>query len=260
MNWAVDGRGLRQVSGDDPADVDNYDPCYLPDGRIIFCSTRCFQGVPCVGGGDKVANLFIMDADGKNVRQLMLRPGPRLVSDGAQQRPRAVYPLGILRLAALLHAAAVHDESRRHEPGRLLQEQFLLAELDVLRPADPRPPDQGRGRHLRAPRRAADGRADRLRSGLGRFEADGAVQRIPGFGKKVEPIIRDGLVEDSWPKFLHPYPLSEKYFLVSCKPTPSAQLGHLPGRYVRQLRAPGGRAGLRHAGAGAAAQDGRRRR
>ena len=66
----IDGRGLRQVSADDPADVDNYDPCYLPDGRIIFCSTRCFQGVPCVGGGDKVANLFIMDADGTNVRQL----------------------------------------------------------------------------------------------------------------------------------------------------------------------------------------------
>jgi formylglycine-generating enzyme required for sulfatase activity len=53
----------------------------------------------------------------------------------------------------------------------------------------------------------------------GRKEADGVVQRIPGFGKKVEPKIDDQLVDNSWPKFLHPYPLSDAYFLVSCKPS-----------------------------------------
>jgi formylglycine-generating enzyme required for sulfatase activity len=31
----------------------------------------------------------------------------------------------------------------------------------------------------------------------------------------VEPVIVDQLVDASWPKFLHPYPLSSKYFLVS---------------------------------------------
>ena len=51
----------------------------------------------------------------------------------------------------------------------------------------------------------------------GRNEADGAVQRIPGYGKKVEPLIADGLVNNSWPKFLHPWPLNEHYFLVSAK-------------------------------------------
>ena len=51
----------------------------------------------------------------------------------------------------------------------------------------------------------------------GRHEADGAVQRIPGYGKKVEPIIQDQLADASWPKFLHPYPLSDKYFLVACQ-------------------------------------------
>jgi formylglycine-generating enzyme required for sulfatase activity len=52
---------------------------------------------------------------------------------------------------------------------------------------------------------------------LGRHEAEGVVQRIPGYGKKVEPVIVDKLVDESWPKFLHPYPLSSKYFLVSAK-------------------------------------------
>ena len=38
----------------------------------------------------------------------------------------------------------------------------------------------------------------------GRREADGVVQRIPGRGQKVEPLIEDKLTEHSWPKFLHP--------------------------------------------------------
>ena len=56
----------------------------------------------------------------------------------------------------------------------------------------------------------------------------GVVQRIPGFGQKVEPIIRDALVDASWPKFLHPFPLGDatnrggKYFLVACKLTPAS--------------------------------------
>jgi formylglycine-generating enzyme required for sulfatase activity len=41
----------------------------------------------------------------------------------------------------------------------------------------------------------------------------------------VKGIIKDTLVDDSWPKFLHPHPLSEKYFLVSAKPTPSSRWG-----------------------------------
>jgi len=52
----------------------------------------------------------------------------------------------------------------------------------------------------------------------GRRSTEGVVQRIPGYGRKVQPIIEDKLTLDSWPKFLHPWPLNENYFLVSCKP------------------------------------------
>ena len=54
------------------------------------------------------------------------------------------------------------------------------------------------------------------------FEADGVVQRIPGRGKKVEAVIADRLVDASWPKYLHPFPISNNYFLVSCKTGPKA--------------------------------------
>ncbi len=66
---AMDGNGLRQLTGDQP-DVDSYDACYLPGGKIAFTSTACFVGVPCVYGSSHVANLYVMDGDGKNIRQL----------------------------------------------------------------------------------------------------------------------------------------------------------------------------------------------
>ena len=65
----VDGAGLRQLTGEQP-DVDCYDACYLPDGKILFTSTACFVGVPCVYGSSHVSVLYVMDADGKNIRQL----------------------------------------------------------------------------------------------------------------------------------------------------------------------------------------------
>ncbi|MFO8014156.1 MAG: hypothetical protein R6X20_12730, partial [Phycisphaerae bacterium] len=66
----VDGKGLRQVTPGEAKDIDNYDACYLPDGRIIYCSTVGYQGVPCVGGGNQVGNLCIASADGTGARRL----------------------------------------------------------------------------------------------------------------------------------------------------------------------------------------------
>ncbi|MCR4415945.1 MAG: SUMF1/EgtB/PvdO family nonheme iron enzyme, partial [Thermoguttaceae bacterium] len=59
----------------------------------------------------------------------------------------------------------------------------------------------------------------------GRRQADGAIERIPGHGKRVEATMVDNLVDASWPKFLHPYPVSEKHFVVSCRPTPQSRWG-----------------------------------
>ena len=50
-------------------DVDNYDACYLPDGRLLFTSTAPYIGVPCVYGGSHVTNLYLADQAGA-IRQL----------------------------------------------------------------------------------------------------------------------------------------------------------------------------------------------
>jgi hypothetical protein len=83
----IDGRGLRQISKP-PADeadkvarlgrklhTDDIHPCYLPDGKIIFSSTRSEHTVLCGGSGALVApTLHRMDPDGTNVEQLSSSP------------------------------------------------------------------------------------------------------------------------------------------------------------------------------------------
>ncbi len=67
----IDGTGLRQVS-QAPDDVDCFDPCYLPDGRIVFNSSAPYQCVPCWHGTEKkfIANMYIMNPDGTGMRRL----------------------------------------------------------------------------------------------------------------------------------------------------------------------------------------------
>ena len=65
----VVGSRPRELPLIDEPDVDNYDACYLPDGRIIFSSTACFAGIPCVNGEGHVANLYLREGSGK-IRQL----------------------------------------------------------------------------------------------------------------------------------------------------------------------------------------------
>jgi hypothetical protein len=83
----VDGSGLRQISFP-PADeaekvarwgkpwhTDDVHPCYLPDGKIIFSSTRCEHTILCGGSAALVApGLHRMDSDGKHVEQLTKSP------------------------------------------------------------------------------------------------------------------------------------------------------------------------------------------
>ena len=75
----IDGKGLRQLTGDGADEkemikryrhgYDDMDPCYLPNGKIMFASTRSKRTVLC-HPGFTVTSLHVMDADGKNIRCL----------------------------------------------------------------------------------------------------------------------------------------------------------------------------------------------
>ncbi len=79
----ADGSGLRQVTGEDPSAGDpgwsrfegfrnqgfnDTDPAWLPDGRIVFTSTR----YPSFGqySGVRTTNLYIVNADGSDLHRI----------------------------------------------------------------------------------------------------------------------------------------------------------------------------------------------
>ena len=45
----------------------------------------------------------------------------------------------------------------------------------------------------------------------------GMLQELPFRDRKIEPIVKDRLVDGVWPQFIKPYPLTDKYFLVTAK-------------------------------------------
>ncbi len=61
----IDGSNLRRLTGDK---WDDMEPCYLPDGGIVFTSSRCRRWVPCLD--TQVAILYRCDGDGSNIRRL----------------------------------------------------------------------------------------------------------------------------------------------------------------------------------------------
>lgn len=215
---------LRELALIDEADVDNYDACYLPSGEVVFTSTAPFIGVPCVGGAAPVANLYLFDRHEK-IRRLTFEQDhdwcPTVLEDGRVLYQRWEYA-DLPHFASRLLFTMNPDGTRQR--AFYGSNSYWPNALFYARPIPGHPSKFAAvvGGHHGVPRMGELVLFDQSR---GQFEADGAVQRIPGRGKKVEPIFRDELVDASWPKFLHPWPLSDKYFLVSMKPEPSAPWG-----------------------------------
>ena len=220
----IDGNGLRQVTPDEHDDVDYYDACYLPDGGILFTSTASMVAVPCVDGSSRVAVLYRMDRDGR-IRQLSFDQehnwSPRLLPDGRVLYQRWEYTDTPHTHSRLLFSMNPDGTRQMEHYG---SNSYWPNALFYARPI----PDHPMmfvaivGGHHGNRRK---GELTLFDVSRGRREAQGALQQIPGRGRTVEARIEDNLVDDSWPKFLHPYPLSDKYFLVSAKPTPESLWG-----------------------------------
>ncbi|MCX5653948.1 MAG: SUMF1/EgtB/PvdO family nonheme iron enzyme [Planctomycetota bacterium] len=223
---------LRELALIREPDVDNYDACYLPDGRIIFCSTAPYVGVPCVYGASYVTNLYLAERDG-SIRQITVDQEhnwcPTVLNNG-----RVLY----LRWE---YTDLPHAHSRRlfqMNPDGTAQMEYMSSNsyfpnaFFYARPI-PGHPTKVVGIATGHHGNSRTGRLLIIDPAQGRHEADGVVQEIPGYGKKVDAIIRDQLADGFWPQFLHPYPLSDpstgleagKYFLVSAKPGPNAAWG-----------------------------------
>ena len=233
--WEInaDGSGLRQITQSETSDEPNHNGTaiancngrYLPDGRIVFVSTATMTSVPCVGGSLPVGNVYRCDADGKNMQQLTFDQDqdwyPIPLPNGRVLYTRWEYTDTPHYFTRLLFSMNPDGTDQKELYG---SNSYWPNSMFFTRPV----PD-----HLTKLVTVVTGHHGSTRAGellildpaKAHAEANGVVQRIPGYGQKVEPTIRDQLVDDSWPKFLYPYPLSEKYFLVSCKLSPESPWG-----------------------------------
>ena len=216
----IDGSGLRQVTRDTGPDVDNGDPCYLPDGRIIFNSTRMFTGVPCEDGMSYVSNLCLTHADGTGTRLLTVDQEsswhPSLLNDGRVLYTRYEYANISHQFARLLFHMNPDGTTQSEYYG---SNSYWPNSIFYAR-AIPNHPTKVVGVVCGHHGPNKTGRLVLFDPTLGRHETSGAVQTIPGYGKPVQRIVADELYGADWPKFAHPWPLSDKYYLVAARLQP----------------------------------------
>lgn len=216
---------VREINQIPDPDVDNYAGCWLADDSAVFLSTATMIGVPCVRGSSYVGNLFASNPATGAIRRLTFDQEhnwcPTLMPDGRVLYLRWEYSDLPHFVARILFTMNPDGTGQREFYG---SNSYWPNSMFYARPI----PDD--------PRRfvaVVSGHHDTRRCGelivfdpsRGRFEADGVVQRIPGRGKPVTPVIADRLVSDSWPKFLHPHPLGGNYLIASCQPDAKAPWG-----------------------------------
>ena len=221
----LENKKHRQLTPKDIVDFDCFDGCYLPDGRINFCSTATFLGLPCTNGGNKMCGIFQFNPDNQDIRQLTF--------DQDSNWDPVVLPNGKVMYQRWEYADLPHSNSRiifTMNPDGTAQQayygtnSYFPTSFFGARPI-PNHPSAFVGIATGHHSVSRSGRLIILDPAKGRKEANGVVAEIPHRGRVVEPIVRDRLPDGIWPQFLTPFPLSEKYFIVSMKRSPESLWG-----------------------------------
>lgn len=229
-NWHVYERDMETgelacVTPDSMPDVNHFDACYLPDGNIIYTSDASYQGLPCEGGSRPMALLYLLERETGKIRQLTYEQDsdfcPVVLNNGRLMYLRWEYSDLPHYFSRILMSCNPDGTAQMEYYG---SNSYFPNSFMYARPIPGHPSRVVGivGGHHGISR---SGRLMILDPVLGRSEADGVVHEIPHRGRKVEPLIKDRLVEGVWPQFLHPYPLNDKYFLVSAKPDENSLWG-----------------------------------
>jgi len=206
-------------------DVDNYDACYLPNGHILFNSTATFTAVPCVGGSVQVGNLHRYIPATGEIRRLTFDQehnwNPAVLPDGRVMYQRWEYsdlPHSNSRILFQMNPDGT-NQSELYGSSSYFPNSFFYARPIPGHPTKVIGIVSGHHGTARA------GRLMILDPAISRTEADGVVHEFPHRGRKVEPIVRDRLVDGVWPQFLMPWPLDENHIIVAAKPSANALWG-----------------------------------
>jgi len=249
--WAIlevdaNGENLKELTPSDQKDVQWFDGCYLPaEGEIVGCSTAGMQGLPCVNGSQPMVNLYRVNTKNGKIRQLTFEQDsdwhPRVHHNGRviylrweytdtphyfsrymfHMNPDGTGQMELWGSGSYFPTAycwarpvpnhpsmlvgTVSGHHAKSETGRLLLVNPALARKYPLRYE---PKDKVWGKEK--------GNINIHPKVLPASET-GCVQEIPGWGKDVVGNVYDNQGGGQKYTFGTPWPLSDKYFLVSLK-------------------------------------------
>jgi hypothetical protein len=200
---------VRQLT--DGGGVADYEGCYLPDGGIMFNSTRCVQTVDC--WWTEVSNLYRCDADGRQLRRLTYDQVhdnyPTVTHDGRVLYTRwdyndrgQLYPQPLFEMNPDGTSQTEFYGNNSWFPTTIIHARGLPGSRHVIAIATGHHSDQS-------------GKLILIDPAKGRQENDGVQLIAPVRATKAERIDAYGQDGD---QFQYPYPLSETDFLVTYAP------------------------------------------
>ena len=213
----VDGGVIRQLtSGEGAAD---YEGVYLPDGNILFSSTRCCQTVDC--NWVDVSNLYLTDSAGRSLRRLGFDQVhtifPTVTDDGRvlytrwEYNDRAqIFPQILFQMHTDGTAQQALYGGDSWFPTNIIHARKIPGSRQILAVVT--------GHH-----RPAQGKLAVIDPAVGRREGRG-VQLIAPIRttdyQRIDQYALDGT------QFQYPYPVTEEHFLVTAAlPTPQGKTG-----------------------------------
>jgi hypothetical protein len=200
------GTVIQLTSNPSGLQVSDFDPCYLPDGNILFQSSRCFQLVDCFY--NIASNLYMCDGGGRYLRRIgfdqvqtfyptMMDDGKVLYTRWEYNDRSQVYSMGLFTM----YPDGTHQEelygNQSWWPTSIIHGRNIPGTGKVMAVLS--------GHHT-----SYSGELAIIDPNIGRQEASGIQMIAPV--RKAAPVRRDnGGVQFN---FQHPYPLDERAFLT----------------------------------------------
>lgn len=201
------------------AQIADYEGVYLPDGRILFSSTRCFQSVDC--NWVEVSNLYRMDGDGHQIRRIgfdqVHTVFPTVTDDGRVLYTRweysdrgQIFPQPLFQMNADGTGQREFYGGNSWFPTNIIHARKIPGSCQVLAVLT--------GHHT-----PAHGKLAVIDPAGGRQEGQGVQLLAPL--RTADPVRVDRYGQCGY-QFQYPYPLDEQRFLVTLAvPTPQGALG-----------------------------------
>ncbi|MFI3263490.1 MAG: NPCBM/NEW2 domain-containing protein, partial [Rikenellaceae bacterium] len=222
----LDGSDAKQVTNiKDDTDLEFFDATYLPSGKIVTASNISYNGVPCVSGADYVSTYCLFDPETNQLR--------RLTFDQDCNWSATTLHNGKVMFTRWEYTDLMHYYSRivmTMNPDGTEQKGYVgsgaifpNATFDMKQ----LPGNKNRfvgiisGHHGTV----RSGRMIIFDPSKARKGKEGMVQEILKSKEGIDDTYKDRLVDDVWPKLISPQPLSDNYYLVAAKPSPTALWG-----------------------------------